>query len=159
MLDADFESGFPAGVTFSGGDWTLAGGEYEGSQSARAASIGSAGATTMALSITLETEAELSFAYRVSSEAGWDFLRVYDGPCCSSRAARSRGPPRRIRLKQAPLIFEYSRTSAAILEGPAFIDAITIGVDFTYFEECDDGLRTGASGRLPPLMSALAAAT
>ena len=144
VLDADFESGFPAGVTFSGGDWTLAGGEYEGSQSARAASIGSAGATTMALSITLETEAELSFAYRVSSEAGWDFLRVYDGttvlleqsgeiPWTSATYPLEAGPH--------DLIFEYSKDFSGDLgEDTAFIDAITIGVDFTYFEECDDGL-------------------
>ena len=143
VVDADFEDGFPEGVTFAGGDWTLAGGEYEGSQSARAATIGASGSSSMAISFTIETEAEFSFAYRVSSESCCDGLRVSDN---GTQLLDERGEipwttaTFTLDAGSHEIRFEYFKDGSVDTgQDTALVDAITVGVDFAYFEECDNG--------------------
>ncbi|MBX3250311.1 MAG: hypothetical protein KF901_24245 [Myxococcales bacterium] len=82
-----FDGGFESGVSapFTTTTWTSVTAPRSGARAARAGTISHNGTSTMSASFTLGAAAEVSFWYRVSSEANYDFLRVYvDGALADS---------------------------------------------------------------------------
>lgn len=73
-----FEIEIPAGITFSTGDWTRVNNTAsDGTYSLKSASIGNNQQTGVSLSLNIVESGEISFARRVSSEIGYDFLKFY----------------------------------------------------------------------------------
>lgn len=73
-----FEIEIPAGITFSTGDWTRVNNTAsDGVYSLKSASIGNNQQTAVNLSLNIVETGEISFARRVSSESGYDFLKFY----------------------------------------------------------------------------------
>jgi hypothetical protein len=80
LIVEDFETG-----DFSSFDWEFSGNAdwiintlaYEGSYSAKSGSIGNSQNSILSININVLFNSEISFMYRVSSEAGYDFLRFY----------------------------------------------------------------------------------
>jgi hypothetical protein len=73
-----FESNIPAGFTFAGGNWTRDNSTaFDGTYSMKSATIGNSAQTTMQITLNVATAGAISFAQKVSSESGYDFLKFY----------------------------------------------------------------------------------
>ncbi|MHC1702740.1 MAG: M14 family zinc carboxypeptidase [Tenuifilaceae bacterium] len=73
-----FEGGLPVEFSCSGGNWFNDYSFYfEGSSSIRSAAIGSGGITTMEIPLNITSDGTISFARKVSSESGYDYLRFF----------------------------------------------------------------------------------
>jgi carboxypeptidase T len=75
-----FESGvFEPGWTFSGNaPWYITNvGAYDGQFCARSGAIGNSASSDMSITLNLSSGGDISFYRRVSSEAGFDYLRFY----------------------------------------------------------------------------------
>ncbi|MGE0077029.1 MAG: M14 family zinc carboxypeptidase [Bacteroidales bacterium] len=74
----NFETSIPEGITFANGNWsrenTTA---YNGDFCMKSAPIGNSQQTTMSLTLNIIEDGTISFARRVSSESGYDFLKFY----------------------------------------------------------------------------------
>ena len=76
----DFEMGSFAGYPweFGGnGPWTISTEAYEGTYSAQSGAIANNQTSEMYVSVNVTTDGEISFYYKVSSEASYDYLRFY----------------------------------------------------------------------------------
>ena len=76
----DFEMGSFAGYPweFGGnGPWTISTEAYEGTYSAQSGAISNNQTSEMYVSVNVTTDGEISFYYKVSSEASYDYLRFY----------------------------------------------------------------------------------
>lgn len=75
-----FEGGvFPPGFTFAGNaNWTITSGTaWDGQYSAKSGSIGNNQTSQMIFSMEVATAGTISFYYKVSSEANYDYLKFY----------------------------------------------------------------------------------
>lgn len=73
-----FETTVPQGFAFIGGNWTRDNSTaFDGTYSMKSASITHSQTTAMQLTLDIVADSEISFAYKVSSESGWDHLRFY----------------------------------------------------------------------------------
>ncbi len=73
-----FEGGIPQGFTFTGGDWVVDNTTaYDGDFSMRSASIGNSQSTSMIITLNVVTDSEITFAYKVSSENSYDWLKFF----------------------------------------------------------------------------------
>lgn len=73
-----FESTIPEGITFTTGNWTRDNTTaFEGTYSLKSATISHSQQTAVSLTLNLIEPGEISFARRVSSESGYDFLKFY----------------------------------------------------------------------------------
>lgn len=73
-----FESEVPEGMTFSGGNWTRTNStSFNGSYCMKSATISNNGSTTMQVNLNFAEAGNISFAKKVSSESGYDFLKFY----------------------------------------------------------------------------------
>lgn len=70
----DFESGTLSQVD---GNWIISNTRYEGNYGAENKNIGDSESSSMFLSLNVTTDTTISFYQKVSSESGYDFLRVY----------------------------------------------------------------------------------
>lgn len=79
MMIEDFESGNFTGYpwTFTGGNWTTAPGSYNGSNSAKSATITHNGSTAMTVQMDVPQGGNISFWKKVSSEQNYDYLKFY----------------------------------------------------------------------------------
>lgn len=78
ILAEDFESGFvnyPWG--FTNGNWTISEGGYNNTSAAKSPAIGNSQSTSMSVTLTNPSDGIISFWKKVSSEAGYDYLRFY----------------------------------------------------------------------------------
>ncbi|HNQ44312.1 MAG TPA: gingipain R, partial [Candidatus Cloacimonadota bacterium] len=78
IIAEDFESGFtnfPWG--FTNGDWTISDGGYNNTSAAKSPAIGNSQATSMSITLSNASDGIISFWKKVSSEAGYDYLRFY----------------------------------------------------------------------------------
>jgi len=76
----DFEMGSFSGYPweFGGnGPWTISTEAYEGTYSAQSGAIANNQTSEMYVSVNVTTDGEISFYYKVSSEASYDYLRFY----------------------------------------------------------------------------------
>ncbi len=73
-----FEYNIPDGFTFTGGNWTRDNSQaYYGDYSMKSASIGDSQSTTMQITLNVAYDSEITFARKVSSESGYDYLKFY----------------------------------------------------------------------------------
>ncbi len=73
-----FEINIPQGFTFTGGNWTRDNSTaFDGTYSMRSAVIGNNGITAMQITLNVAYTGVISFARKVSSESGYDFLKFY----------------------------------------------------------------------------------
>lgn len=73
-----FETEVPEGFTFTGGDWVRDNSTaFDGAYSMKSAPISHSQTTAMQITLDIVSDSEISFAYKVSSESGWDHFRFY----------------------------------------------------------------------------------
>jgi hypothetical protein len=73
-----FETVIPQGFTFTGGNWTRDNSTaYDGDYSMKSAAIGNNQQTSMQITLNVSAAGNISFARKVSSESGYDFLKFY----------------------------------------------------------------------------------
>jgi hypothetical protein len=73
-----FESEIPQGFTFTGGNWIRDNSTaFDGDYSMKSATIGSSSQTAMQITLNISSDGAISFARRVSSESGYDYLKFY----------------------------------------------------------------------------------
>ncbi|MDD4672130.1 MAG: M14 family zinc carboxypeptidase [Bacteroidales bacterium] len=73
-----FETDVPQGFTFTGGDWVRDNSTaFDGTYSMKSAPISNSQTTAMQITLDIVSDSEITFAYKVSSESGWDHLRFY----------------------------------------------------------------------------------
>lgn len=73
-----FEVNIPQGFTFTGGNWTRDNSTaFDGTYSMRSATIGHSSQTAMQITLNVANAGTISFARKVSSESGYDFLKFY----------------------------------------------------------------------------------
>jgi len=73
-----FESNIPQGFTFTGGNWTRDNSTaFDGDYSMKSAAIGHNQNTSMQITLNVSAAGNISFARKVSSESGYDFLKFY----------------------------------------------------------------------------------
>lgn len=79
LMMEDFENGFGNYPwTFSGGDWTVDSTDpYNGSQSAKSATITHNQSTSMVVTMNVPEAGDISFYKKVSSEANYDYMKFY----------------------------------------------------------------------------------
>ncbi|MEZ4248332.1 MAG: vWA domain-containing protein [Polyangiales bacterium] len=81
ITDAPFHNGTISAYDYASSTPTMwirtNSGERSGNWAARSATIGDTGVTAMSANFTLTATTTISFWYRVSSEGGWDFFRVF----------------------------------------------------------------------------------
>ena len=73
-----FETSIPTGINFGDGDWARDNTtSYDGSFGIKSYPIENSQQTTMSINLNLVESGEISFARKVSSEKGYDFLKFY----------------------------------------------------------------------------------
>ncbi len=73
-----FEEEIPEGFAFEGGSWTRDNSQaYHEDYSMKSASIDDSQTTSMEITLNVAYDSEISFARKVSSESGYDFLKFY----------------------------------------------------------------------------------
>ncbi|MDZ4182623.1 MAG: C25 family cysteine peptidase, partial [Candidatus Cloacimonadaceae bacterium] len=78
LVMENFENGFAAYPwSFTGGNWTVDAGSYNGSNAAKSATITHSQTTAMQVSMNIHTAGNISFWKKVSSEQNYDYLKFY----------------------------------------------------------------------------------
>ncbi len=78
IVAENFESNFASFAwTFTGGDWTIESGSYNGTNASRSATITHSQSTSMTVTLNCPAAGSVSFWKKVSSEQNYDFLKFY----------------------------------------------------------------------------------